>query len=919
MKVRVASAGTGKTTSLVRRFLELVAAGVPLRRVAGVTFTSAAAAELRARVGAGVREARSSGRFLDDTFGAAAERLAAAERELGGATLSTIHGFMGGALRLSAPLLGLDPDFGVLGEWEAAALFEEELETLFFLASTPGHGLYQTVREAGAGAKALTLKLFKDRSLSEHYRADEPEAAAALRLFEAVYGRYRARLGSKLLAPSEVERRALTLLKHPEALARLVGRFEVLLVDEFQDVNPLQGTFFRLLEAGGLQLEVVGDPKQSIYGFRHADVEVFRAALATGEVQTPLAETRRHAVVVNRFLNHLTRSLAERGWGFSALEAPEVKAVGPQADRAGRVEIHWVTGDARMDDLRAYEARVLASRLVGLSDRYPPHEMAVLTKTHASLGLVETALREVGLPSVLLQGRGYYERLEIRDLYHALRVGLEPAGYSLAVWLRGPFAGLSMPDIDLVMGAERPLERLELEFPETFARLNRVREAVRTPPLTALKTLVREPFLGGKRYVDFLTPRGRENVDALLFAFASRPPGEVGVLLERLERLSRQTDAGDVPQRGSGVKLLTVHSAKGLEWPVVALYDLGRGPRADADALLVAPGEGRVALPGGAAFAELQAQARRRAEDESYRLLYVAASRARDTLLLTGSAKAGQTTGWARTLAEIGFGPGTKPYARPDFVLQTWPVGAVGGLPEDEAVAPALRPAPWTHRAFPLSPYPPVSSPSALKRDARLNARGAAQGDAEAHEPLPVGDPDEGERLPGYARTVGTLVHYAISQNWSAGNAVHLENLRAQEVMFPFSDPEKTAVVAEVAELLAVYEGMLGRELPALAGRTEDHAEVPLALPHGGTVWQGVIDRFYCADGVWYLEDYKTDLEVAPERYSFQLALYARVLRQVRGLQPVVQLVYLRTRNVVRVPLEVLEAALEEVFAAPVG
>ena len=58
----------------------------------------------------------------------------------------------------------------------------------------------------------------------------------------------------------------------------------MLLVDEFQDVNPLQGAFFRALEQGGLQTEVVGDPKQSIYGFRHADVEVFRAALAEGEV-----------------------------------------------------------------------------------------------------------------------------------------------------------------------------------------------------------------------------------------------------------------------------------------------------------------------------------------------------------------------------------------------------------------------------------------------------------------------------------------------------------------------------------------------------------------------------------------------------------------------------------------------------------
>ena len=903
MKVRVASAGTGKTTSLVRRYLELVREGVPLRRIAGVTFTNAAAAELRQRVGAGVRAARTTGAYLELTFTAEDEpQLAAAERELGGATLSTIHGFMGSALRLTAPLLGLDPDFSVVGEWEAAAVFEEELQTLLYLAESPQHGLYRTVQGAGRDAYALTLKLFRSRSLTEAYTAETQDAAAVVALFDAVYAHYRVRLGAKLLTPSEVERRALTLIRHPEALKRLTSRYSVLLVDEFQDVNPLQGAFFRALETGGLTTEVVGDPKQSIYGFRHADVEVFRAALATGEVQPPLAETRRHAAVINRFLNHLTRSFAAQNWGFSALEAPAVTTVGSQAEKTGRVELHWVTGSEPVADLRAYEARVLASRLADLSGTYAPHEMAVLAKSHAGLGFLEAALREVGLPSVLLQGRGYYERLEIRDLYHALQVGLEPAGYSLAVWLRSPFAGLTMPEIDAVLGAENPLEKLELDFPETFARLTRIREAVRTPPLTALKTLVREPFLGGNRYVDFLEPRARENVDALLFTFASRPPQEVGVLLERLERLSRQTDAGDVPQRGSGVKLLTVHSAKGLEWPVVAVFDTGRMNVRQSEPLYVSPAGGRVALKGSAAYDEIGAQLSARDLGESYRLLYVAVSRARDVLLLSGSVKDDRPTGWAEALAAIGFGPDARPYTRPDFVLKAWPVGPAAEVPALPTETSGLPTAPWTRRTFPLLQHPPVSSPSSLKRD--------------EHEPLPIADPDEGERLPGRARTVGTLLHYAVSQNWSAENPVHLENLRAQEVMFPFSEAEKSDIVAEVAELLVTYEKLLGAELPALEARSEDHAEVPVALPHGGTVWQGIIDRFYCAGGVWYLEDYKTDRVVAPEHYTFQLALYARVLKQARGITPVVQLVYLRTQQVVRVPLGTLEAAFFETLAA---
>ena len=720
-------------------------------------------------------------------------------------------------------------------------------------------------------------------------------------LFEAVYARYRVRLGAKLLAPSEVERRALTLIRHPAAMSRLTSRYRMLLIDEFQDVNPLQGLFFRALEAGGLETEVVGDPKQSIYGFRHADVEVFRRALASGVAQPPLAETRRHAGVVTRFLNHLTREFAERGWGFSALEAPTVRGVGAQVEKTGRVEVHWVTGSNPVAELRAFEAQVLASRLAALSATYAPHEMAVLARSHAGLGVVEAALREVGLPSVLLQGRGYFERLEIRDLYHALKVGLEPAEYSLAVWLRSPFGGLSLPDIDEVMGAQRPLERLELAFPETFSRLQRLREAVRTPPLSALKFLIREPFLGGKRYVDFLESRARENVDALLFTFASGPPQEVGVLLDRLARLSRQTDAGDVPQRGSGVKLLTVHSAKGLEWPVVALLDTGRAERPRGESLYVAPDEGRVALRGSAAYDALRAQLRKREQGESYRLLYVAASRARDVLLFSGSVKDYKPEGWACALTAVGFGPDAKPYTRPDFVLKNWAAQPTPPPQEGKYTGVGLATASWTGRRFAHAEHPPVSSLSSLKGDAQ--------------EPLPITDPDEGERLPGRGRTVGTLVHYAISQNWSSTNPVHLRNLRAQEVMFPFGEDEKSDILTEVAELLKTYEGLLGRELPALAARSEDHAELPLALPHGGTVWQSVIDRFYCADGVWVLEDYKTDHAVVPENYYFQLALYLRTLQQVRGVTPTVQLVYLRARRVEKVPTAVLERAFGEVLA----
>jgi ATP-dependent exoDNAse (exonuclease V) beta subunit len=910
MRVRVASAGTGKTVSLVLRALELVRAGTPLRRIAGVTFTRTAAAELRQRVGEALDALLADGGYLEGAI-----RLDERERplvvrarlELDGATLTTIHGFMREALALVAPTLGLDPDLRSLGEWEADAIFGEELRGLLYLAREPEHPLHGVAEALGRSALPLAEQLFRRRSLAERFEAgDDTDAGALLTLFDAAYHRFELRLGAGLLPPSEVERRALRLVATPAALRRVAERYPQVLVDEYQDVNPLQGRFFERLEAGGVEIEAVGDPKQSIYGFRNADVEVFRRALAVGVALPPLTATRRHARVLVRFLNRFTDTLAAQGRGFGPAEAPPVEAAGSQAGVRGRLELHWLQGDAPLDTLRASEAALLAERLAALhADRgIAWREMAVLARSYAGLRHIERALVAAGVPAVLLQGRGYYERQEVRDLVHALRVGIEPVGASFAAWLRSPFAQLDLPAVDALLRAEAPLEALERAHPEVAERLERIAAAVRGSPVSALKFLIREPLLAGRRYVDFLDGRARENVDALLFSVAQRPPGDLEILLERLELLSRQADAGDVPQAGEGVQLLTVHRAKGLEWRLVALFDAARALPPQRDPLLIDPQGGALHLAGSPGFERAAARHRARQEAEGDRLLYVALSRARELLLVTGSARGKQLGGWLPIFEAMGLGPGATPFDRPDFVLANRAASAPRPAPTSGDASPrALPPAPWIDRRYPRHPHPPLQSPSGL-----VEAEGGA-------EPLPFADPAEGERLPGRAIAVGTLVHDAISRDWSAVDPRHLANLRAQEVMFPFSPSEQDELLVEVAELLDAYAAMLGRELPTLAERAEDHPELPMALPQGPTVWQGVIDRLYRVGDRWLLDDYKTDRDPHPERYHVQLALYLEAVRRVRGVTPQVRLVYLRQRLVVPLPIATLEAA----FTAATG
>ena len=431
---------------------------------------------------------------------------------------------------------------------------------------------------------------------------------------------------------------------------------------------------------------------------------------------------------------------------------------------------------------------------------------------------------------------------------------------------------------------------------------------MRGTPVASLKFLIREPFIGGRRYVDFLDARARENVDALLFTVAQRPPGDLEILLERLQLLSRQADAGDVPQSGDGVQLLTVHRAKGLEWPLVALFDAARGLPPLRAPLLIDPDSATVHLADTPGYAEVAARSQARQEAENVRLLYVALSRACEVLLVSGSSRGRQLSGWLPAFESMGLGPGARPFDRPEFVLATHPPSAPAppGIPVRRQRLP-LEPGPWIDRRFRRHPHPPVQSPSGL-----------AVGHDTA-EPLPVGDPAEGERLPGRAIAVGTLVHYAISQDWSAANPLHLDNLRAQEVMFPFAAAEQADILAEVGAVLASYEAMLGHELPALSERDEDQRELPMALPQGTTVWQGIIDRLYRVGENWLLEDYKTDREVHPERYHVQLALYLEAVRRVRGVTPLVRLVYVRERQVVEVAAAELEAAFAAAALDPAG
>ncbi|WP_287408963.1 UvrD-helicase domain-containing protein [Oceanithermus sp.] len=908
MKVRIASAGTGKTYALTSRFTAALAEHPPYR-LAAVTFTRSAAAELKARL----RErllAIAEGRFKptgaeDVPPETVVRRAGALATEVLGATVTTIHGFFAELLRQNALALGLEPDFLRIDASEAQQIFAEEARAYVYLNE-----------ETDELAEVLG-RLFAKRSLAAELRPQGAAAEALWTHFRAVLERYARRLGGEALGPSDIELHAWRLLERAgreEALAaRIRSRLARVFVDEYQDTSPLQGRVFAALEALGVEVEVVGDPKQSIYAFRNADVEVFREAMRRGEPLPPLVTSWRHDRALVRFLNRYVDWVAdERPEAFARAEAPPVEArpgAGP-----GRVRLQLVQGEARQDALRPYEADQLARWLLEQHAEHAWREMAVLVRSHSSVPLLARALSAHGVPHVVVGGRGFYDLIEVRDLVHAARVALDPRGrFSLAAFLRGPFAGLDLARVERVLEAEDPLAELERAAPEVVERVARLSRWVQTlRPLDFFERMVRTPFLDGESYLERLEPPARANVDQLLFRLASRRYGRLEFLLRDLEELRGSDEAG-VPEGGfDAVRIYTMHGSKGLEWPVVAVFDLNRGQPDGAEPFYVRPGSGEFAAEADPDYARFAAEWKERERQEAYRLLYVALSRPRSRLLLSLSVQLKpdgeglRPKFWRRTLGRTLI---------EEMNLAAWDALEVERLdverlpaPKPAAAAPRRAAEVDERLRAPVEPLarPPVYSPSALK----------------AERPAPPELDDEGDVAveleeagvdPGLvARTVGILVHYAIGQDWGPERLADLWN---QEAVQRLTEPERTRVQTEAAQRLETYWRLLGAELPALAERDEDYAEFPLLLPTRtprlDTVWEGVIDRLYRVGDAWVLEDYKTDRELHPERYHFQLALYRRAVAAAWGIEPAARLVYLRFGEVVPLEAELLEEAFE--------
>ncbi len=543
----LAGAGSGKTRALTHRIAWLIQNyKVDPWQILAVTFTNKAAGEMKER--------------LEELLGNSQ-----------GLWVSTFHSMCVRILRQEIEALGFSRNFSIYDDQDQERLLKTILQEL---------GIDEKTLKARAVANAIDRA--KNRGLWPDQLDDGDDPAEQI---TRIYALYQERLQrANALDFNDLLMQTVRLLEdHPTVLEKYRQRFHYILVDEFQDTNQVQYRLIHLLASGHGNLCVVGDDDQSIYRWRGAEV----GNILGFERDYPGCETIR----LEQNYRSTSTILDAAGAVVAHNAGRKVKKLWTEND-AGE----GVTLETLPDDLE--EGRYLASEISRLKrDGRRLRDIAVFYRTNAQSRAIEEALRKEGLPYVMFGGTKFYSRMEIKDILAYLRIISNPAdSVSARRIINVPARGIGAVTVNKIAPFEaeaggflpacrRALERGALKgaaaakvkaFADLMDDFKRRASETAYPQLTS--ELIEEIGYGPQLLAE-RTDEARNRLDNLeqLLAGMEEHFGSEGTLDEYLEQVALITDVDSYDPSLDRVTLMTLHAAKGLEFPLVFMVGMEEG------------------------------------------------------------------------------------------------------------------------------------------------------------------------------------------------------------------------------------------------------------------------------------------------------------------------------------------------------
>ena len=766
------------------------------------------------------------------------------------------------------------------------------------------------------------------------------------------------------------------LLDNQEVRREMKKRYRAVLVDEFQDTDPIQYDIVLLLaenpetqakKLADLELEpgklfIVGDPKQSIYTFRRADIEAYEAVLGRifahqGKQLELSTNFRSHSELID-FINYSfdgderPGGLIRRVPGFQP-EYRRIKAYRKKVMENQKIELILVDnpgGDLSSDSAREGEAKAIVNWInvsVGKENiqsetgegrplRYS--DIALLFRSLNPVRIYLEVCKANRVPYVIEGEKFFYSTQEVLDFYNLIRAIADPNDrIALAGVLRSPLGGLSDPElfalslknlldyrqkVDSGFAKAKPVNTLY----RSLLKLHRVADCLPLPDLIDRiysETYIREICAAGLQGEQKLANLDKIKALAVSTSSAGGEGAGLGLydFVRQIERFHRELeDEGESPladETVDAVRILSIHKAKGLEFPVVIISDLHRqdNPGREPPILLTDRKGTKVGINlknvKSLAAVELMEKEENRRSEEEKRVLYVAMTRARERLILTGSARYKGNTFLQKFQDSLGL----KFADLEPGVIQ---------LPEKAVLNYQIV----EHDPVKYRPKISMRKPRAVIKDVDeisrywkkqeeayrsawdsprfLTPTGGAAFETEP-EVLEAGwGGDDNTRYPapsGSARQVGTVCH-RILEEWDFSGETGLPKKLDREIERSIkaivveggADP---GLAREVKKILsgffksAVYSEIRDAEI---MGR-----EIPFTIPWKGNIMEGVIDLVYRKNGEVVVADYKTDrveeskLKKHAQQYKIQRDVYLEAVKKGLGIKDAkFELIFLR-------------------------